>query len=73
MMSVLIEGGGINASALKAGIVDKVVVFIAPMLMTAIRLLHGGISPLKLGHAIRLSGVTSRLVGQDLMIEGYIR
>jgi diaminohydroxyphosphoribosylaminopyrimidine deaminase/5-amino-6-(5-phosphoribosylamino)uracil reductase len=76
IMSVLMEGGAeINASALKAGIVDKVVMFIAPMLMTGADSLCsiGGISPLKLGHAIRLSGVTSRLVGRDLMVEGYIR
>ena len=35
IMSVLVEGGAeINSSALKSGIVDKAVLFIAPMLMT---------------------------------------
>jgi diaminohydroxyphosphoribosylaminopyrimidine deaminase/5-amino-6-(5-phosphoribosylamino)uracil reductase len=35
IMSVLIEGGSeINASALKEGVVDKVVLFLAPLLMT---------------------------------------
>ena len=76
LMSVLIEGGAeINASAVKAGIVDKVVMFIAPMIMSGRNSLCsvGGPSPAKLSHAIRLIGITSRFVGQDLMIEGYIR
>jgi diaminohydroxyphosphoribosylaminopyrimidine deaminase/5-amino-6-(5-phosphoribosylamino)uracil reductase len=76
IMSVLIEGGAeVNASALKSGIVDKIVMFIAPTIMTGKDSLCsiGGISPEKLGHAIKLRNVTSRFVGQDLMIEGYIR
>ncbi len=75
IMSVLIEGGAeINASALKSGIVDKVVLFIAPMLMTGTDSLCsvGGTSPVKLNQAIRLSSITSRFVGEDLMVEGYI-
>jgi diaminohydroxyphosphoribosylaminopyrimidine deaminase/5-amino-6-(5-phosphoribosylamino)uracil reductase len=65
----------VNASALKSGIVDKVVMFIAPTIMTGRDSLCsiGGISPEKLGHAIRLADVSSRFVGQDLMIEGYVR
>jgi diaminohydroxyphosphoribosylaminopyrimidine deaminase/5-amino-6-(5-phosphoribosylamino)uracil reductase len=76
IMSVLIEGGAeVNASALKSSIVDKIVMFIAPTIMTGKDSLCsiGGISPKKLGHAIKLRNVTSRFVGQDLMIEGYIR
>ncbi len=76
IMSVLIEGGAeVNASAIKSGIVDKVVLFVAPLLMTGTDSLCsiGGISPARLNRAIRLTGVTSRFVGQDLMIEGYIR
>ena len=75
-MSVLVEGGAeINASALKSGIVDKAVIFIAPMLMTGRDSLCslGGVSPLKLSHAITLTNITSRFVGQDLMIVGYLR
>jgi len=76
IMSVLVEGGaGINFSALKAGIVDKAVLFIAPMLMTGKDALCsiGGTSPVKLSQALRLRDVTSHFVGQDLMFEGYIR
>ncbi len=76
IMSVLVEGGAeIHASALKSGIVDKVVMFIAPTLMTGSDSLCsiGGVSPIKLGHAIRLQDVTSRFVGQDIMVEGYVQ
>ena len=74
--SVLIEGGSeVHASALKSGIVDKVVMFIAPMLMTGKDSLCsiGGVSPTRLTQSIRLRNMTSRMVGDDLMIEGYIR
>lgn len=76
VMSVLIEGGAeVNASALRSGIVDKVVAFIAPVLMTGEDSLCsiGGKSPLRLDKAIRLRDMTSRSVGNDLMIEGYVR
>jgi len=74
--SVLIEGGAeVNASALKSGIVDKVVLFIAPMLMTGRDSLCsiGGTSPMKLAQSIGLSDMQVRIVGQDLMIEGYVK
>lgn len=76
IMSVLIEGGAeVNASALKSNIVDKIVMFIAPTILTGKDSLCsiGGISPKALDYAIKLRSVTSRFVGQDLMIEGYIR
>lgn len=73
--SVLIEGGAeVNASALKSGVVDKVVMFVAPVLMTGKDSLCsiGGFSPKKLAQAIKLTDVRTRFVGQDLMIEGYV-
>jgi diaminohydroxyphosphoribosylaminopyrimidine deaminase/5-amino-6-(5-phosphoribosylamino)uracil reductase len=73
--SVLVEGGAeINAAALKAGIVDKIVMFIAPMLMTGVDSLCciGGTSPVKLKHAVKLHRVFIRTIGQDLMLEGYV-
>ncbi len=76
IMSVLIEGGAeINASVLKAGLVDKVVMFLAPLLMTGTNSLCsiGGSSPAKLSQALRLQDVTTRFVGKDLMVTGYIR
>ena len=74
--SVLIEGGSeINASALKSGIVDKVVMFIAPLLMTGVDSLCsvGGSSPARLKQAVRLNRVSTCAIGQDLMLEGYLR
>jgi diaminohydroxyphosphoribosylaminopyrimidine deaminase/5-amino-6-(5-phosphoribosylamino)uracil reductase len=76
IMSVLIEGGAeINASALKAGIVDKVVAIIAPTLMTGKDSLCsvGGASPKRLSDAIGISGFTTRCVDRDLIVEGYIK
>lgn len=74
--SVLIEGGAeVNAAALQAGIVDKVVLFTAPMLMTGRDSLCsiGGVSPRKLSRALRLKDVSVEPVGDDLMIQGYLR
>ena len=76
IMSILLEGGAeVHAAALKAGIVDKVVLFIAPMLMTGKDSLGsiGGPSPVRLRHALRLHGVTARFIGRDIMVEAYLR
>jgi len=73
--SVLIEGGSeINASALKAGIVDKVVIFVAPMLLSGRDSVSsiGGASPARLSNAVKLRDMTMRQVGTDLMIEAYV-
>ncbi len=76
IMSVLIEGGSeIHASAIEAGIADKIAVFIAPMLMTGRDSLCsiGGISPARLSQAVRLHNVSVRSIGQDFLVEGYLR
>lgn len=76
IISVLMEGGSeIHASALQAGIVDKAVFFIAPMLMTGRDSLCsiGGISPRKLSKAVKLTNISSKFIGDDLMVTGYIR
>jgi diaminohydroxyphosphoribosylaminopyrimidine deaminase/5-amino-6-(5-phosphoribosylamino)uracil reductase len=74
--SVLIEGGSqINASAFQTGIVDKVVFFIAPMIIGGQDSLSsvGGQSPSSLVSALRLRDIQAALVGDDLMVEGYIK
>lgn len=73
--SVLIEGGAeINASALKAGIVDKVVFFIAPKLIggkTAPGAVGGdGIQCLSEAYTLRDLTVTP--INGDFLIEGYL-
>lgn len=73
--SVLIEAGSsFNAAALMAGIVDKVVFFIAPKIIGG-RLsipVIGGESFLNLADAIQISNMTVKKVGEDLMVEGYV-
>lgn len=76
IMSVLVEGGAeINASALKAGIVDKIIAIIAPTLMTGRDSLCsiGGTSPARLSQAIGLTGFTTRCIDRDLIVEGYVK
>jgi len=74
--SVLIEGGAsLNSYCLEAGIVDKVMFFIAPKIIggkesiTAI----GGKSFRRLDEAYRLKDTKVKQVGEDILIEGYIR
>ena len=74
--SVLIEGGSeIAASSLEAGIVDKLVFFIAPLLIggrEAPPVIGGrGVGPL--AEALRLRDVRWDAVGEDIMVEGYVR
>jgi diaminohydroxyphosphoribosylaminopyrimidine deaminase/5-amino-6-(5-phosphoribosylamino)uracil reductase len=74
--SVMIEGGSeINASALKEGIVDKVMIFIAPKFIggkTAPGLVGGqGIE--HLSNAIELRDIQVSKIGEDILVEGYIR
>jgi diaminohydroxyphosphoribosylaminopyrimidine deaminase/5-amino-6-(5-phosphoribosylamino)uracil reductase len=74
--SVLIEGGSrINASAFQSNIVDKVVFFIAPMIMGGQDSLStvGGPSPSALRHALKLTDMTVTKAGDDLMVEGYVK
>lgn len=76
IMSVLIEGGSeIAASSLESGIVDKLVFFIAPLLIggrDAPPVIGGrGVGPL--AQAARLHSVRWDAVGEDIMVEGYLR
>lgn len=73
--SVLIEGGGeVNASALEAGIVDKAVVFVAPILIGGKDAPGplGGKGVRRLADAFKIKNMTVNKVGNDLMLEGYI-
>jgi diaminohydroxyphosphoribosylaminopyrimidine deaminase/5-amino-6-(5-phosphoribosylamino)uracil reductase len=73
--SVLVEGGSeIAASLLEAGLVDKAVFFIAPLVIggrEAPPVIGGrGIGPL--ADAQRLRDVRWEAVGEDIMVEGYL-
>lgn len=71
--SVMIEGGSnLNSSAIKAGIVDKVLIFAAP------KIIGNGVGAIdslgitKIGKAISLKNPAMRKIGTDLLVEGYL-
>jgi diaminohydroxyphosphoribosylaminopyrimidine deaminase / 5-amino-6-(5-phosphoribosylamino)uracil reductase len=73
--SVLLEGGsGINASALKEGIVDKAVLFLAPMIIGGESApgVVGGPGTKDLKQALPIKNMTVTPVGADWMVEGYL-
>jgi len=73
--SLMIEGGAsINGSAIQAGIVDKVIMFIAPKIIggTAAPSTIGGDGVARVEDAIRLTNIKTKRFGNDLMIEGYV-
>ncbi len=73
--SVLIEGGGeVNASALKAGIVDKVMFFIAPKLIGGENAPGpiGGEGIRHLSEAFSVLDVKITQINGDFLIEGYL-
>lgn len=73
--SLMIEGGGrLATSALQAGLVDKVILMLAPVLIggkKAPTLLQGEGAE-KLADALRVRQVTVERIGDDLVLEGYL-
>ena len=72
--SVLIEGGAETAGRfLDAGLIDKVTVFVAPMLIGGRDAVSsiGGLGPEQIADACHLTDVTTRRTGDDLCITGY--
>jgi diaminohydroxyphosphoribosylaminopyrimidine deaminase/5-amino-6-(5-phosphoribosylamino)uracil reductase len=74
--SLLIEGGGrVIASALGAGIVDKIVFFYAPKILggdDGVPMCRGE-GPDLMSGCIQVQDIAVQRFGDDLMIEGYIR
>jgi diaminohydroxyphosphoribosylaminopyrimidine deaminase/5-amino-6-(5-phosphoribosylamino)uracil reductase len=71
--SVLIEGGStVNAAALRAKLVNHVVLYLAPTLMGGqdAKAVIGDRSPQRLAQALTLRHVTVRRIGEDLVVEG---
>jgi diaminohydroxyphosphoribosylaminopyrimidine deaminase/5-amino-6-(5-phosphoribosylamino)uracil reductase len=68
VQSLLLEGGPTIATAfLAAGLVDKLLLFVAPVV--------AGEGPRFVGdlpEPLRLSGMTARRVGEDVLLEGYV-
>lgn len=74
--SVLIEGGGrVNGTALRAGVVDKVIFYIAPKLLCGddARSAVAGRSIPTLDDALLIDDIQIRKRGGDLRIEGYLK
>ena len=74
ILSVMIEGGSsVNASALSSKIIDKIMFFIAPIVIGGIDAIAsvGGKSPALLNKAFRVQNIKVRKVGQDILLESY--
>jgi diaminohydroxyphosphoribosylaminopyrimidine deaminase/5-amino-6-(5-phosphoribosylamino)uracil reductase len=74
--SLLIEGGAeVHASALKEGIVDKVVFFVAPKIMGGgeSRECIASLGISRMADVVQLSSLRTERIGEDLMIEGDVR
>ncbi len=74
--SLLIEGGGeLSASMLELGIVDKVYMIIAPFFLggrTTVTSVEGtGIASVK--QAIRIKEIKTSRLGEDILVEGYVK
>ena len=73
--TLLIEGGGkIIASALAAGIVDKVNLFYAPKILggdDGVPVCRGK-GPKKMNSSIRIKNIRLHRFGEDIMLEGYL-
>jgi diaminohydroxyphosphoribosylaminopyrimidine deaminase/5-amino-6-(5-phosphoribosylamino)uracil reductase len=74
--SILLEGGGeLHCSALGAGIVDKVLYFLAPKLIggRSAPMAIGGEGFARLEEAVTLERMQVRQLDGDLLVEGYVR
>ncbi|MFB3816516.1 MAG: bifunctional diaminohydroxyphosphoribosylaminopyrimidine deaminase/5-amino-6-(5-phosphoribosylamino)uracil reductase RibD [Candidatus Methylomirabilales bacterium] len=74
-LSVMIEGGAeINASAIQEGIVDKVLLFLAPILMggKSAPSALAGTGAATLAQAVRLRDIRIERLDEDLLLEGYV-
>jgi diaminohydroxyphosphoribosylaminopyrimidine deaminase/5-amino-6-(5-phosphoribosylamino)uracil reductase len=76
LQSILLEGGSrLNAAALQAGIVDRVLLFFAPLLLGGSQGpgLFAGAGVERLSDAVRLDDVRVGRCGDDTLIEGEVR
>ena len=75
LTTVLVEGGAtIAAQALAAGVVDRLVLFVAPLLLAGDAV--PAVAPLglrRVADAIRVDGLAVGRAGRDLVVEGRVR
>ena len=71
--SIMIEGGAeLNADAIRSGIVDKVLFFIAPGLIGEGLAAVGDLGIKKVDKKINLKHISTKKVGKDILVEGYL-
>lgn len=73
--SVLVEGGGILLGSLfDSGLVDKVVVFIAPVIIggSEAKTAVGGKGVDRVADSIKLKRISVERLGDDIMVSGYV-
>jgi len=74
MISLLVEGGGeVLTSFLKADLVDKLMVFVAPKLLGQGINAVGDLSVLSMNEIINLKNTKFQKVGSDMLIEAYLK
>jgi diaminohydroxyphosphoribosylaminopyrimidine deaminase/5-amino-6-(5-phosphoribosylamino)uracil reductase len=68
---LLVEGGAeVHRSFLEAGLVDRVVVFLAPKILGGGKDWLAGEGPLRMADALRLERIEVRRVGDDVLVAG---
>jgi len=73
VMSVMMESGGaLGGAALKAGIVDRGMFFIAPKIVGGAQCSFNGAGVKKIANAWMLDGMTVSPIGADILVEGKI-
>ena len=73
--SILMEGGAhVIGSALNGKLVDKLYIYVAPKIIGDQDALSSvvGVDTVSIGRAIRLKDLTSRNIGQDILLTGYV-
>ena len=76
MMSLLVEGGSqVNGAFIDEDLVDKLLLFLSPKLMGDSQALgiFGGKRVTYLKEAIALREVRTKRIGEDILIEGYVK
>ena len=73
--SLMIEGGSrLSTSSLREGVVDKVALFVAPLILGGDATPSvGELGIRRLVDGIRLKGISTRRVGEDILVTGYIK
>ena len=71
--SIMIEGGSeLNSSAIKEGIVDKILIFTAPKIIGNGLGAIGNLGIKKIEKAINLKNPVTRNIGKDILVEAYL-